>query len=189
MRTTWTIVALLAAGACSSSERMASWSPVSETQLDANGRAKLERAQAARDELFTRLSGELGAALKSGDAASAITVCAERAPLIAGEVAAARGVRIGRTSWKLRNPANTAPAWATGLLADHPADPRYASSPDGALGVTLPIRVLGACLRCHGNETALDAGVSAALAARYPEDRATGFAEGDLRGWFWVEVP
>jgi hypothetical protein len=28
-----------------------------------------------------------------------------------------------------------------------------------------------------------------ALAARYPDDRATGFAPGDLRGWFWVEVP
>ena len=25
-----------------------------------------------------------------------------------------------------------------------------------------------------------------ALAALYPDDEATGFAEGDLRGWFWT---
>jgi hypothetical protein len=27
------------------------------------------------------------------------------------------------------------------------------------------------------------------LAERYPADRATGFKVGDIRGWFWVEVP
>jgi hypothetical protein len=31
--------------------------------------------------------------------------------------------------------------------------------------------------------------VTAAHAAKYPKDQATGFKEGDLRGWFWVEVP
>jgi hypothetical protein len=31
--------------------------------------------------------------------------------------------------------------------------------------------------------------VRQALLQRYPEDRAIGYAEGDLRGWFWVEVP
>ena len=31
--------------------------------------------------------------------------------------------------------------------------------------------------------------VKEALAASYPADRATGFREGDLRGWFWIEVP
>ena len=27
------------------------------------------------------------------------------------------------------------------------------------------------------------------LASLYPNDQATGFKEGDLRGWFWVNVP
>jgi hypothetical protein len=27
------------------------------------------------------------------------------------------------------------------------------------------------------------------LKERYPADQATGFKDGDLRGWFWVEVP
>jgi hypothetical protein len=31
--------------------------------------------------------------------------------------------------------------------------------------------------------------VKEALAEHYPEDQATGFQEGDLRGWFCIEVP
>jgi hypothetical protein len=27
------------------------------------------------------------------------------------------------------------------------------------------------------------------LAKTYPGDRATGFAAGELRGWFWLEIP
>ncbi len=35
----------------------------------------------------------------------------------------------------------------------------------------------------------LDPAVKEVLASGYPRDEATGFAEGDLRGWFWIEVP
>jgi hypothetical protein len=45
------------------------------------------------------------------------------------------------------------------------------------------------CGSCHGPERTLGPGVSARLAQRYPEDRAIGFRDGDIRGWFWVEVP
>jgi hypothetical protein len=31
--------------------------------------------------------------------------------------------------------------------------------------------------------------VKQTLAKEYPDDQATGFEEGDLRGWFWIEVP
>jgi hypothetical protein len=41
------------------------------------------------------------------------------------------------------------------------------------------------CLTCHGSN--LDADIAASIAERYPEDRATGFEAGDLRGVFWVE--
>jgi len=35
----------------------------------------------------------------------------------------------------------------------------------------------------------IDDEVLAAVTATYPKDQAVGFAEGDLRGWFWVETP
>ena len=30
--------------------------------------------------------------------------------------------------------------------------------------------------------------LAAAIAADYPQDRATGYGPDELRGWFWVEV-
>lgn len=40
------------------------------------------------------------------------------------------------------------------------------------------------CLKCHGTELA--PGVAQALAGLYPEDRATGYSQGDIRGAFVV---
>ena len=41
------------------------------------------------------------------------------------------------------------------------------------------------CLNCHGKD--IDREVVARIDALYPEDRARGYAVGDLRGVFWVE--
>ena len=46
-----------------------------------------------------------------------------------------------------------------------------------------------ACLACHGPAEQIAPDVKELLAREYPSDQATGFQEGDLRGWFWVEVP
>ena len=69
------------------------------------------------------------------------------------------------------------------------AEPTYRSGPDGELGALLPIQLLTTCVLCHGTEADLAEGVQEALAVHYPDDEATGFAPGDLRGWFWMEVP
>ncbi|MEM9556139.1 MAG: DUF3365 domain-containing protein [Acidobacteriota bacterium] len=171
----------------SSSE--ADWAMVDETALGAMQRRQVERAEAARSALFGELMGTLMPLLQGGDTAGAIEVCKDRAPAIAAEVSARQELRIGRTSWKLRNPANAPPAWATPLLEGRPESPRFAAGPDGTLGATFPILVAEPCLRCHGQAESLAPTVRAALDDLYPDDRATGFAAGDLRGWFWVEVP
>jgi hypothetical protein len=41
---------------------------------------------------------------------------------------------------------------------------------------------------CHGPKEQLIPEVKEQLAKLYPEDSATGFSEGELRGWFWVEL-
>ena len=43
------------------------------------------------------------------------------------------------------------------------------------------------CVACHGTEVAPE--VRATILAHYPDDGATGFSLGDLRGALWVEVP
>jgi hypothetical protein len=135
------------------------------------------------------LGRELSAAIKRGGPEAAISICAERAPAIAAAAGGA-GLRIGRTSHRLRNPRNAPPAWVAPLLAEYRKNPGLASSErtiaPGRIGYLEPIRIVGPCLACHGG--ALAPPVAARIQARYPEDRATGFAAGDLRGLYWVEV-
>lgn len=149
----------------------------------------VSRAQAAKAELFAKLSGRLQEVMKAQGVAAAMEVCHAEAPTLAQAVAAAHGVRIGRTSWKLRNPANTAPEWARPAVAARQPEASFQAGPGGGLRALIPIRLAEGCLRCHGDEASLAPEVRRALRAHYPDDQATGFRAGDLRGWFWVEVP
>ncbi|MBL9076427.1 MAG: DUF3365 domain-containing protein [Planctomycetes bacterium] len=151
--------------------------------------ARRQAAADARDAMAQQLLGELTAALAAGGPTAAIGICRERAPAIAASVAAQRGVGIGRTSQRLRNPANAAPAWAVAYTAGPATEPAFFTGPRQQLGALFPIRLQPMCVQCHGRGDEVTEPVRAALQASYPHDAATGFAAGDLRGWFWVEVP
>ena len=56
------------------------------------------------------------------------------------------------------------------------------------LGGLVPIRLKAECGMCHGPEAEISAEIRTAIHEGYPKDAATGFHEGDLRGWFWVEA-
>ncbi len=137
---------------------------------------------------------DLMAALESGLAAgpaAAIDACRLEAPRIA-EQYSEDGVRIGRSSHRLRNPDNAPPDWVSPTLEAwlDPATPRepvVVELGDGRTGYIEAIVTKPLCLACHGEALAPEIG--AALESQYPEDRATGFREGDLRGVFWVEFP
>lgn len=137
---------------------------------------------------------DLQQALKDGLAqgpVEAIAACRVKAPEIAAAQSHA-GVRVGRTSHRLRNPANVGPDWVRPILAAYVADasdraPRSATLPGGREGYAEPILVQPLCLTCHGEALAPE--VAARIAELYPEDRAVGFRAGDLRGVFWIEYP
>ena len=192
-RTSPLLLALaLSLGACSQEAESPAggvWQPLERTALDAGQQAQLEQATAAKGAMMGSLMGALSGGLADKGPAGAIGICKERAPAIAQEVGAELGLTIGRTSHKLRNPSNSAPAWAQALLESSPAEQRFSSSDDGRLGVAFPIVLQPPCIACHGAATDLAPDVREALASGYPEDQATGYAVGDLRGWFWVEVP
>jgi hypothetical protein len=90
---------------------------------------------------------------------------------------------------KLRNPQNQPPAWAQDLFDRSVAEPTFLENKHGEFAALLPIKLQAQCLLCHGSGEQVPANVKNALAQRYPNDQATGFKEGDLRGWFWIEVP
>ncbi len=147
------------------------------------------RALSAKKALFERLSTRLIQAMSDGGPVNAIDVCGKDAARLADEVSREHGVKIGRTSFRLRNPANTPPQWAAAVVRQRVGEPKFLDLPDGKLGAMLPIKLMSQCIGCHGSTDQIDADVLTALADGYPSDRATGFKVDELRGWFWVEVP
>lgn len=151
----------------------------------------LWRAEAATKALQQRLGRRLQEVAEDGP--RAVAVCREEAPVIAAEVSSNQGVAVGRTSHRLRSPANAPRPWAAPFVAAAAGKKAADVKPvvvdlGDRLGYLRPIGLAGGCLGCHGPAEGLSPNVKSALAAGYPADRATGFAEGDLRGWFWAEV-
>lgn len=187
----WLVLVATACGGDAAPAASADWQPLADlATLNASQQQQSALAKRAMTALAGSLMSELTQAIADHGAAGALGVCAERAPTIATAVGKEHGVRIGRTSQRLRNPSNTAPAWAAPHLAGNgDAGPQLLAGPHGELGMLSPIRLQPLCTACHGTAEQLAPGVADALRARYPHDQATGFAPGDLRGWFWIEVP
>ena len=152
-------------------------------------KAQRELIVTATNALAAETLGELEAALAESGGSGGILVCREKAPQIASHVSSEFGIEIGRTSHRLRNPDNLPPDWARPYVADRVAEPVFLAGPDGELGALLPIRLKSECQMCHGPVESIDEEVLAAINEIYPDDRAVGFTEGDLRGWFWAVAP
>ena len=170
-----------------SAEEPSTWEIVEQEDLNETQADQRDRALAAKDALAGKLKKRLMEVVSKDGFPAAISVCKEDAPKLAKEVSQEQGLLIGRTSHRLRNSANQPPAWAEALVKDKPAEPTYLVSED-SLAALLPIPTGPICLNCHGTKDGIAADVLEALNEKYPDDQATGFEEGDLRGWFWVEV-
>ncbi len=150
-------------------------------------------------EAFSRLSGALATAIAKSGPAGALGVCSEQAPQIAREVGAAHGVQVRRASHRPRHPENVADAveqaalqaFLDALAKRQAPAPRVVVNADGSRSFLAPI-VLGnpLCLQCHGDpQKDIAPETLAAIQQRYPNDQATGFKLGDLRGLWRVTFP
>jgi len=154
-----------------------------------------EAAVSARGaELLTPFKMELKQALMAGmqqGPEAAISACKDQAPAITASLAT-EGIRIGRSSHRLRNPDNVAPDWVEPVLKAYVAEkadrePRVVALANNREGYVEPILVKPLCLTCHGESLA--PGVREQIMAMYPHDAAIGFKTDDLRGVYWVEYP
>ena len=145
-------------------------------------------------ELLAPLKAEMKQALMGGmkeGPVNAIGACKVQAPAITAALSV-DGVEMGRSSHRLRNPANVAPDWADNILQaylqeDSDRTPVVVPLPDDRLGYVEPIMLQTMCLACHGE--VLSPEVAARIDKAYPDDQATGFEVGDLRGVYWVQFP
>lgn len=152
--------------------------------------AWLDRGAAIVQPFKAELKSALMSAMAKGPA-EAINACRLQAPAIA-ERMSRDGIRIGRTSHRLRNPSNGAPEWVRPLLSAAVDDagqriPRTLLLGPDRVGYVEPITVQKPCLMCHGSNIAEP--VAQRITRLYPGDEATGFAAGDFRGMFWLEFP
>ncbi len=146
------------------------------------------------------LKADLKAAMKEGGPGNAIRVCKNKAPEIAADISEKEGWRVARTSLKLRNPNNKPDTWELKVLQDF--EKRKAAGEEikmlefAEVVITegkKQFRYMKAiptgkvCLQCHGSHIAPD--VVATLKTYYPEDQATGFNQGDIRGAFTITQP
>ena len=144
--------------------------------------------------LHDALRRELTGALDQGGPAFAINSCHIDVTGVIQRIAKHEGIAAGRTSDRLRNPTNLPAKWAAPLVSANAG--RRAREVEGfavdlgrAVGVLRPIAEQPMCASCHGPAGTLDPAVRQVLSERYPADKGLGFTEGEIRGWFWVEVP
>jgi hypothetical protein len=153
--------------------------------------------EGAATSLREGLTARLTAAMAEGGPVAAIDVCAVDAlPLTDSIAAASPATAMKRISLRTRNPHNApdeaeraALEWfeARAAAGERPASlvQRYG----GDYRYYSPLRAAAPCLNCHGPLESLAPATRTALEARYPDDQATGYGEGDLRGLIRVTVP
>jgi Protein of unknown function (DUF3365) len=161
---------------------------------------RVQTSRATVTEFMISLKQQLRRALQMGGPSNAIQVCTVGAPAIAADLSARTGARVGRTSLKPRNPDNAPDDWERATLQAFEQrrqageDPRGIEAWATVAGADGPvfrymkaIPMGGNCLPCHGQ--VVDRSVADTLAALYPNDTATGYNVGDVRGAFTIVQP
>ena len=137
------------------------------------------------------LKPQLIKAMKEGGPVHAIEVCANKAPAIAKQLSQETGWNVKRVSLKARSTSAKPDMWEEKVLKDFdaqqaagkPAGKLMATSmKDGKFRLMKAQGVQGVCLTCHG--TNIKPEVRAALLKHYPNDQATGYKLGQVRGAF-----
>ena len=132
----------------------------------------------------------------------AIGVCREKAPEMARAASEQTGWAIRRVSLNNRNPKAVPDAWERATLEDFDRRAAAKESPatleraevtiESGQAVQRYMRALPTmplCTQCHGAADKLSPAVTAKLKALYPDDRATGYVVGDIRGAMTLRRP
>ncbi len=170
--------------------------------LAAEEDALLTEARSVAAAMPPKLLEVLTEEIAKGGPESAIGVCREKAPAMAKAASEKSGWAIRRVSLKNRNPKAVPDAWEKTVLEDF--DRRVAAGEKPAAiekGETvadgdrktyrymkaLPTQEL--CVQCHGTVDNIPPGVQARLRELYPDDKATGYSVGAIRGAITIKKP
>ncbi|MEZ4827074.1 MAG: DUF3365 domain-containing protein [Bacteroidia bacterium] len=163
----------------------------SEKQQEVADSVYIAQGKTIAGAVFSKLSGELSAAMQSGGVEKAVPYCHLHAYPLTDSLSAVYSAYIRRASHKPRNPQNAADSleaatiamYAEKMAGGEKPTPVVVREKEGAVRFLAPILLAAPCLKCHGD---IDHDISpekyALIQNIYPDDKATGFAEGELRG-------
>ena len=157
----------------------------------------LEKGQVIAAQAFGVLSSQLGKAVAQAGLTNAITFCSVHGIAITSSVGVTNQVELRRVTQQPRNPQNRADTNELALIQRFQAQlaggvspkPIVTTNRGGHLTCYAPIVLkLPLCLSCHGQPGAdINADVMDLLKQNYPQDEATGFRMGQLRGLWRVD--
>jgi hypothetical protein len=149
-----------------------------------------------------KLLAVLTAEIEKGGPESAIAVCREKAPEMAKAASQQTGWQIRRVSLGNRNPKAVPDAWERAVLEDFDRRAAAGESPatlekgevvteEGKKSYRYmkALPTLELCTKCHGAQASLSPAVKAKLAELYPQDKATGYSVGQIRGAMTIRKP
>ncbi len=149
-----------------------------------------------------KLLAMLQTEIEKGNFSGAIGACSDKAPKMAAAASQSTGWAIRRVSLKNRNPKASPDAWEKAALEDFDQRALAGETPatlekvefvtEGDTRTLRDIKALptqGLCLNCHGTLENMAPEVKAQIAKTYPDDRAVGYREGQIRGALTVKRP
>ncbi len=155
-------------------------------------------------QLLNSLGHKLKTALSTDGPLAAVSVCKEAAPAIANSLSVEHGVQITRVGTRVRNQKMGIPnVWQKEALTqfeerlaagEKPADLEYWKVVETANGkrelhYAKAIAVQPQCLSCHGQPQDIPATLAEKIRQEYPNDQATGYSVGKLRGAVVITKP
>ena len=140
---------------------------------------------------FLALSGELEKAVKKGGLVNALAYCNTKALPLTDSLSSLYNVDIKRTSLKFRNPENKPTEREREILNQYELTKENGQLLQAMIGNVddgksfyAPIIMQAACIKCHGEKSNIS--VYDSILDLYPEDLATGYIQGDLRGMWSI---
>ncbi|TXB63993.1 DUF3365 domain-containing protein [Vicingus serpentipes] len=148
----------------------------------------LEEGKMIAESTFKVLSSNLQQAMAEGGIENALSYCNVNAMPLTDSLSKHYNVAIKRVSDKARNQLNLASKNEQKIIDNYLAStenrkPVLEQNENGKITFYAPIVAKALCLNCHGIEgEILSSENNEKIKLLYPEDKAIGYSEGDLRG-------
>ena len=156
----------------------------------------IQKGKAIAQKTFATLAGQLKKSLAKGGVPNAIQYCNVAAFPLVDSLSKVHQAKIRRTSLKVRNPKdaptqvekNILDKYATQAAAGEKLKPIIEQNSNNTITFYAPIKVNAFCLQCHGQigESLAEENYQV-IQKHYPNDKATGYKDGDLRGIWSIE--